>query len=98
MIEKHNIYKDMIDIKNEFLLEKTQSLQALKAFCDKCDEDKRLGWAEEYGHQKGLEQGISIGQQKIIQHMYNHGLLVEEIAQYSGISIEEVQEVLQLDR
>ena len=87
----------MIDIKDEFLLEKAQSLGELKAFCDKCDEDKRLKWAEEYGRCEGIKEGRELERKMLMQIMFDRGISLDEIASIFCLSVDELKICLHIE-
>lgn len=45
--------------------------------------------------EEGREQGIIIGETKIIMNMYNNGFTIQQIADTTGIEVEEVKDIIE---
>jgi predicted transposase/invertase (TIGR01784 family) len=48
---------------------------------------------EKIGIEKGIEKGVEKGQWTLVKNMFSHGLTVEEISLYTGLSIDEVRRI-----
>ncbi|MCM1184893.1 MAG: hypothetical protein NC337_16110 [Roseburia sp.] len=49
----------------------------------------------EEGKEEGREQGIRIGETKIIVNMYNNGFTIQQIADATGKEADEVREIIE---
>ncbi|OPD56234.1 hypothetical protein BK742_08990 [Bacillus thuringiensis serovar pingluonsis] len=47
------------------------------------------------GLQKGKEEGIEEGKMQLIRGMYKNGMAIEDIAKFTKLSVEEIQNILQ---
>ncbi len=48
------------------------------------------------GLQKGKEEGIEQGKLQLIRGLHKNGMLIEDIAKFTKLSIEEIQEIIKL--
>ncbi|PFN04669.1 ATPase, partial [Bacillus cereus] len=48
----------------------------------------------EKGLEKGREEGIEQGKVQLIRGMHKNGMLLEDIAKFTGLSTEEIQNIL----
>jgi predicted transposase/invertase (TIGR01784 family) len=48
---------------------------------------------EKIGIEKGIEKGVEKGQWTLVKNMLSHGLTIEEISLYTGLSIDEVRRI-----
>ena len=94
--KKHEVVKNMTEMRDEILYEKCRSMGELKAFVEKCDEEKRVKWAEEYGRNEGREEGIKEGKNEIISKMLSNGMKIEDVALCTGYSINEINKIVGL--
>ena len=62
------------------------------------DEQAKLAHAREEGleegMEKGLEKGLEEGKIQLIRSMYENGMPLDDIAKFTGLSIEEVERVM----
>jgi predicted transposase/invertase (TIGR01784 family) len=58
------------------------------------DEQAKLAHAEQKGRQEGIEEGIEAGKMQLIQGMYKNGVSVEDIAKFTGLRVDEIQQFL----
>ncbi|MGW9019667.1 Rpn family recombination-promoting nuclease/putative transposase, partial [Priestia megaterium] len=62
------------------------------------DEQAKLAHAREEGleegMEKGLEKGLEEGKIQLIRSMYENGMPLDDIAKFTGLSIEEVERVI----
>ncbi len=59
------------------------------------DEAAKFAHAEQQGIKKGMEKGIEEGQMQLIRGMHKNGMPIENIARFTNLRIEEIQEILQ---
>ena len=90
--KKNEVLKNMINMKNEFILENIGSMSMLKNFVEECDKEKRVKWAEEYGRNEGREEGKN----EIISKMLSNGMKIEDVALCTGYSINEINKIVGL--
>ncbi len=97
---KNEVLKNMINIKNEFILENIRSMSMLKNFVEECDKEKRVKWAEEYGRnegrEEGIKEGIKEGRTDIISKMLSNGMKIEDVALCTGYSVDEINKIVGL--
>ena len=94
--KKNEVLKNMINMKNEFILENIRSMSMLKNFVEECDKEKRVKWAEEYGRNEGREEGIKEGRNDIISKMLSRGMKIEDVALCTGYSVDEINKIVGL--
>lgn len=49
-----------------------------------------------YAEQKGIEKGIEQGKIQLIRGMHKNGMPIKDIAKFTNLPIEEIQEILEL--
>lgn len=58
------------------------------------DEQAKLAHAREEGLEEGMEKGLEKGKIQLIRSMYENGMTLDDIAKFTGLSIEEVGRVI----
>ncbi|GLV67127.1 hypothetical protein Bmyc01_57960 [Bacillus mycoides] len=58
------------------------------------DEQAKIAHAREEGLEEGIEKGIEQGKIQLIRGMHKNGMLLEDIARFTGLSTEEIRKIL----
>ena len=62
---------------------------------DKLEEGRREGLEE--GRREGRQQGLREGRTEIVEKMYDDNLSMEQISSLTGIPLEEVKDILNIN-
>ena len=58
------------------------------------DIEARISYAEREAREKGHKEGIEKNQNSIIENMYNKNISIEDISEFTGISVSKVKEII----
>ena len=92
LMEENEMLCKMEERKRKYMMNDiTELLMDVRTYYDEISRENEY----ENAKNEGLEEGISIGEKRLINRLYKHGMSIEEIVEYTGLCIEEIHTYLE---